>query len=307
MDFSKSLPVVLFILIGVVAGRRYALDKRSFSTLLLYFVSPLVFFETTWGSQVGVASLGLPMLIWLVASLLGVAAYRIAQRYMGAPDTNLLGFAMGACNSGYFGLPVAAALYGEAFLPHMVLVIMGFSLFEYTTGFYITARSHFSVRASLRKLFSLPPIYAFLLGLLLNELGVVRGEFMNPLSVYLRGAYSFMGLVVLGLGLADISWKNFDARFLAQAFLSRLLVWPIAVALLVLALRLDPRSDYFKALALVAFLPTAANGVVIATELKAAPYKIAGAIAVSTLVSIILLNLNMHLKFIELLGGMLGS
>lgn len=72
---------------------------------------------------------------------------------------------------------------------------------------------------------------------------------------------------------------------------------------LVLALGLDPHGDYFKVLALVAFLPTAANGVVIATELKAAPYKIAGAIAASTLVSLVLLNFDAHLKFIDFLSG----
>ncbi|HVJ65436.1 MAG TPA: AEC family transporter [Bdellovibrionota bacterium] len=306
MDLSKSLPFVVFILIGVVAGRRYALDKSSFSKLLLYFVSPIVFFETTWGSQIGFADLGLPVLIWLLASALAIVAYRVSARFMGSPDSNLLGFAMGSSNSGYFGLPVAAALYGSEFLPQMVLVVMGFSLFEYTTGFYVTARSHFSVKSSFKKLFALPAIYAFLLGLLLNEAGILRSELMNPLSTYLRGAYSFLGLMVLGLGLADISWKTFDPKFLLQAFGSRFIAWPVAVALIVALLRLDPSGAAFRALALVAFLPMAANGVVIATELKASPHKIAGAIALSTAASLVALNANVHLAFIRFVAELAG-
>ncbi len=302
MDFSKSLPFVVFILIGVVAGKRFALDKASFSKLLLFFVSPMVFFETTWGSRIGFTDLSLPILIWVLSSLLAVVAYRVSAKFMGSPDSNLLGFAMGSSNSGYFGLPVAAALYGNEFLPIMVLVVMGFSLYEYTTGFYITARSHFSVKSSLQKLFSLPALYAFAFGLLLNEMGVMRGEWVTPLSSYLRGAYSFLGLMVLGLGLADVSLSNFDIKFLLRTFGSRFLVWPLATFFVVWLMSYGPSTNEFKALTLIAYLPMAANGVVIATELKTSPHKIAAAIALSTVASLIVLNLDLHLWSVQQLS-----
>lgn len=301
MDFARSLPFVFFALIGVVAGKRFALDKTSFTKLLLYFVSPLVFFETTWGSGIGFASLGLPVGMAVVASVLAIAAYRGSQRFlgMGSPDSNLMGFAMGSSNSGYFGLPVAAALYGESFLPHWALVIMGFTFYEYITGVYITARSHFSIKASIQKLLQLPALYAYALALTLNEFGIARAAWTSPTSVYLRGAYSFLGLLVLGLGLADLNFKNIDAKFLLKSFGLRFLAWPIASVLVILGLGVTPDSNVFKAFSLVAFLPMAANGVVIATELKASPHKIAGAIALSTIASLVALNLNWHLQLVE--------
>jgi malate permease and related proteins len=307
VDFSKLLPFVVFILIGIVAARRFGVDKASFAKVLLYFVAPIVFFETTWGSNLTAQSLALPLVITLIASMLAIAAFYVSRKFMGSPDANLLGFAMGSSNSGYFGLPVAAALYGTDFLPQMILVVMGFSIYEYTTGFYITARSSFSVKNSIQKLFAVPVIYAFALGLCLNWAGIERAEWMGPLSSYLRGAYSFMGLMVLGLGLADISWKTFDLKFLLRAFVSRFIAWPVAMAVLIVGLQLKPTDLWFKSLALVAFLPMAANGVVIATELKTSPHKIAGAIAVSTIASLIALNLGVHTKFISWVAGFVGA
>lgn len=303
MDFAKSLPFLLFILIGVTAGKLFDLDKASFSKLLLYFLAPMVFFDTIWGSSIGFSGLSLALTIAILASVLALVAFRVSHRWMGSPDSNLLAFSMGSANSGYFGLPVAAALFGEAFLPHMALVIMGFSLFEYTTGFYITARSNFSVRASLLKLSRLPALYAYLLALTFNELGISRGEWMTPLSGYLRGAYTLLGLAMLGFGLSDLTLKNIEIGFLAKTFVSRFLMWPLASALVIWVLRLDPTSSYFKVFSLVAFLPMAANGVAIAAELKVAPHKIAGAIAVSTIASLLVLNFNWHIKLLALLSS----
>lgn len=301
MNFVKSAPFVFFILIGVVAGKRFRLDKESFSKLLLFFVSPLVFFETTWGSGIGFLNLGMPLLFALVASFLAISAYKLSPRFLrlGSPDSNLLAFAMGSSNSGYFGLPVAVALYGESFLPQMALVVMGFTLYEYTTGFYITARSHFSVRASLKKLTKLPALYAYVFALLLNECGVEKFEVAGSIASYMRGAYSFLGLVVLGLGLSDMTVKNLDVRFLLKAFATRFVAWPIVAVGVIYFLGASPESHLFKAFSLVAFLPMAANGVVIATELKTSPHKIAGAIAISTLVSLVALNLKFHLHLVE--------
>jgi len=41
--------------------------------------------------------------------------------------------------------------------------MLGINLYEFTVGFYLSARGHFSVRQSLAKIARLPLIYAFFL------------------------------------------------------------------------------------------------------------------------------------------------
>jgi predicted permease len=48
---------------------------------------------------------------------------------------NILAFAAGTGNTGYFGIPAATALFGDAALSPVVLCILGVILYEHSVGF----------------------------------------------------------------------------------------------------------------------------------------------------------------------------
>src|SRR5260221_14439938 len=102
-------------------------------------------------------------------------------------------------------------------------------LYENTIGFFIAARGHHTVTESLGKLLKLPLIYAVVLGLLANLLRLHLGEEYRDVITDFKGAYTVLGMMIIGLGLAGITEYKIDLLFTGISFLARFFVWPILV------------------------------------------------------------------------------
>jgi hypothetical protein len=171
-----------------------------------------------------------------------------------------------------------------------VMALLGVTLYENSLGYFITARGQYSARESLNKIIKLPSLYAFLLGLFLNLCAVQMPDILNPFVGHVRGAYSILGMMMIGLGLATLDKFRFDLSFIGTAFMAKFVVWPL-VALGVIYLDIHYLNIFSKpihtALYIISIVPMAANTVVIATLLKAQPEKIAMAVLLSTLVALL--------------------
>ena len=132
---------------------------------------------------------------------------------------NILAFTAGAANVGYFGLPVAMMIFSDKVFSLVVLSVMGFILYESTLGFFISANGSHSVRASLIKTAKLPAIYAFVLGLSLNLAGVGLGGTIVTTVAFFKGAYSLLGMMLIGMGLASVCKASLDIKFISLSFL----------------------------------------------------------------------------------------
>jgi predicted permease len=167
----------------------------------------------------------------------------------------------------------------------MVLGAFGFILYENTLGYFVTARGHHTAAESLRRVARLPAIYAFGAGLTLNALGFARPGPLEELFRSLRGAYSVLGMLIIGLGAAGLrSWRT-DGRFLAFCFAIKFAAWPLAVAALVAGAAAAgfPFAPELRPIVfLLGTVPMAANVVAIATELRVHPEKAAVAVLAST-------------------------
>ena len=70
--------------------------------------------------------------------------------------------------------------------------------------------------------------------MLVNLANIHFGEvYVNAVNNF-SGAYIVLGMMLIGLGMADIRWSTIDVRFLGMAFLSKFFVWPGLMMLLVL-------------------------------------------------------------------------
>ncbi len=58
-------------------------------------------------------------------------------KFLENPLSNILAFATGSGNTGYFGIPVGIALFGEKVLPVFIIAGFGFILFENSLGFFL--------------------------------------------------------------------------------------------------------------------------------------------------------------------------
>jgi predicted permease len=106
------------------------------------------------------------------------------------------------------------------------------------------------------------------------------------LATSVRGAYTVLGMMLIGLGMAGIKSFRMDWKFLAATFFAKFIVWPLVTGVIIL---FDLKylhffdSDIHKVMFLLSVVPMAANTVALATELKAEPEKAATAVLLSTL------------------------
>jgi len=282
---ARLASLYLFAALGFVAGRKLAVRKESIAPLLIYMLTPLVVFRGAITADT--RALRLPLLVIALSCAACLAAHAVARRWFTPPSAGILGFAAGNSNSGYFGLPAATAVLGEAAFAQAVLISFGFVLFENTLGFYVAARGRFTARQSLCKLLRLPTLYAFILGLGLHAAGVGVSDNVESVLTTVRGAYGVLGMMLLGLAVADLPHVRFDLRFTGFALVCKFLMYPALAALAIACVPLTPLEQ--RGLMLAAILPMAANTVAYATLFGSEPEQVSLSVVASTLLSPLLI------------------
>lgn len=283
---AKLIPLYLIIFLGFIAGKYLNAKKETLASLLIYIIAPVIIFNGVVTTKINISSLSLPVLFFLLACFSSIVFYKLAKYIWKDTTSNILGFTAGTGNTGYFGLPVAYAIFSQDLIGLVVLSILGFVLYENSLGFFITARGHHTVKESLMKVLKLPTIYAFFLGLLVNLSGVHLGQIYTDMISSFRGAYTILGMMIIGLGLSGITSYKLDIKFTGVTFLAKFLWWPLLIYGVIIA---DSQifnlydASIHKIMILMATVPLAANTVAFATELKAQPEKASMAVLLSTL------------------------
>lgn len=284
--FYKLIPLYITVAMGWVAGRYLEASGRHIAGIMLYMITPSVVFYGTMKAPLSPEVIALPLLTFGLSTLVGVAHLVVAKRWLKGGSANIMPLAAGTGNTGYFGIPVALLLFGEAGVGLYIVAMLGTTLFETSVGFYLAARGRYGVMDCLRRVARLPSLYAFTLGVTLNLSGFSIPDVFAPLFDNLRGAYSIFGMMIIGMGISTMRGLAGDIRFTALAFFGKFVAWPLA-ALAFWWLDSQFFQLYgpavYKALFLISITPIAANTVVIATLLDTSPRQAAGTTLLSTL------------------------
>ncbi|MEQ5803347.1 AEC family transporter [Halomonas sp. H10-9-1] len=286
-----------YVALGWLAARRLAVDPRPIATLLIYLVAPLTFFRGLVQGGPTPAYLLLTLAAFMVASLLALLVHRVTRHDFAPQESALLAFSAGTGNTGYFGLPVALVLLPPDGVTLYLFCVLGITLYEFTVGFYLSARGQFSVAESLAKIVRLPLIYAFLAALVVSGLGlVVPAPAMEGLAVF-PATYTLLGMMIIGMTLGRVSLREVDGRFIGACVAIRCVLWPLLALGAVVGLQaIAPLSrELAMAMLLLGVVPMAANVVVVAMELGIAPAKGALAVLITTLAAPLLIPLYLTL------------
>ncbi|WP_445156642.1 AEC family transporter [Halomonas sp. E14] len=295
--------LLAFVGLGWLAARRLAIDPRPIATLLIYLIAPLTFFRGLLLGGPTPFYLLLTVAFFLLASLVAAAINPLAKRFLSPQESALLAFSSGTGNTGYFGLPIAMILLPPEGVTLYLFCILGITLYEFTVGFYLSARGQFSVRESLRKIVRLPLIYAFLAALVVSGLGVtLPTALLESLAVF-PATYTLLGMMIIGMTLGRVTFREIDLRFMAGCVAVRFGLWPWLMlgTVLVLQALLPLPDELALALLLLGVVPMAANVVVVAMELGIKPEKGALAVLATTLAAPLLIPL-----YLQLLMGLAG-
>ncbi|MBB3192006.1 AEC family transporter [Halomonas cerina] len=283
--------LLAFVALGWLAARRLTVDPRPIATLLIYLIAPLTFFRALVQGGPTPADLLLTASLFIAASLIALAVHRLARHRLGSEESALLAFSSGTGNTGYFGLPVALVLLPPTGVTLYLFCLLGVTLYEFTVGFYLSARGRFSVRQSLTRIARLPLVYAFLAALLSETAGLeVPAAVMEGLTVF-PATYTLLGMMLIGMTLGRVTIHHLDWRFIGIGVVIRYGLWPLLALAAVIGLqamiKLSP--ELALALLLIGVVPMAANVVVVAMELGIAPEKGALAVLLTTLAAPLLL------------------
>lgn len=286
--FTRLIPLLTLVVFGFIAGRYLKVHRESIAKLLIYLVAPVVFFSSVSQIELRPEYLFVPVMFYGLGCAICWLYLRIGGKVFGEAGAlkNLAAFSMGTANTGYFGLPVAMMLFGPDIAGVAILFFVGSTIFENSYGFYVLARGQYTPWEALQRLTKLPGIYALAAGVALNPLHLKFTGVWADMAGFFRGTYSVLGMMMVGLGVAEVREWKIDGKLIATLFSGKFLVWPAVVIALV---SIDAAHFRFydarshQLMILLSACPLAANTVAFSILLKTEPEKAAVAVLLSTL------------------------
>ena len=296
---AKLLPLYALIIVGYLSGKFFKVKKEFIASILIYGIIPVVTFTSVASTQLTVGTLSIPILFFLISSFISIVSLWSAGFFWKDTTKHILAYIAGSANSGYFGLPVAIALYGTNAISIVALAVLGTSLYNNSIGFFLAAKGHHTTKESLVKIVKLPMLYAFFLGILAHNLAFNLAPY-SIVTNFFTDAFTVLGMMLIGVALADMRKFVFDFSFIGFTLLAKFLTWPL-VMLGVISL---DRSFFhlfnsftYSIFMLLAIVPVAANMVSYATILKIHPEKTSMAVLISTLAALVYIPLYIYLFY----------
>ncbi|GAA0843468.1 AEC family transporter [Marinobacter szutsaonensis] len=298
--FLKLIPLYVTVALGWISGRYLQASGKHIAGIMLYIVTPSVVFSGVMAAPLAPEVILLPFLVFALSSILGIVQLKLAKRVITDGSASIIPLCVGSGNTGYFGVPVALLLFGEEGLGLYIVCMLGTTLFENSVGFYLAARGRYDLKESLWRVVKLPSVYAFLAAVALNLSGYRIPDIFVPLFDNLRGAYSVLGMMIIGMSITSFRGLAGNIRFTGLAFFGKFVVWPVAATLF---WWLDANvlgiydTAVHQAMFLISITPIAANTVVIATLLDTAPRQAAGTVLLTTLFALAFIPVMISLAF----------
>ncbi|EKD29404.1 MAG: hypothetical protein ACD_78C00422G0007 [uncultured bacterium (gcode 4)] len=285
--FIKLIPLYLIIALGFVGAKKLGAQKETIARLLIYIITPVIVFYGAYTVDITPENLSLPFIFYVLASFSSLIFLMIGNYVFRADSTkNILAFSAGVGNTGYFWLPVVSAVLWDKAFSVAVIAMLGFIVYENSLGFFIAAKGNHSTKESLFRVIKLPSLYTFFIGLLLNFFKFPAFEIISTTATHFKWAYTILGMMMVGMGLASTNIRQFDYKFTWLAFLAKFIFWP-SIVLCIITLDRYYMHFYtpliYNIFLIMAIVPMAANTVSIATELKIHPEKASLAVFASTI------------------------
>ena len=289
---EKIYPLYIIIGFGIIAGKYLHVQRDSIAKIVIYVVAPVVVFNSFATMPAGNSYLLLPFAFFASASFISFLFYFVGKSLDSPQERNLLAAGVGSANTGYFGIPLVLAVFGERYLNIAVISTLGLIVYENTIAYFLISRSHHTIKQSFLKMATLPSIYACFAGIFVNKMNWTIPTNIENNITYFRGSYVVLGMMVIGIALSSVVKSSFDLKFGVLAFTAKFVIYPIVVGLLVY---LDANffhlygDQVHKVLLVLSAVPMAANIVAFASHLKVHPEKMAAIVFASTLFALVYL------------------
>jgi len=269
-ELYKSLfPYLLFIPLGYWVGKKKWVPKSWITAPLIYVLMPVLVINHVLEAE-AVKLAVLPVISFLLAAAMILPA-KAAYKYFSKDDNPyLLESSFSFFNVAFFGIPVVTALFGEEGVTTLICIYVGTALYGNTIGYYQVAKSKFSTRDAVSKIFKIPFLYVFLLALALKFFQVEVPDVVTPVVDVFSVVVSAGGMMMVGMNIIKVNFKGLKVKYFGKILSLRLISAIVIMGLLIglesfLVAQLE--TEDIQMLALIPFFPVAANVTVYASFL----------------------------------------
>ena len=159
-----------------------------------------------------------------------------------AKTAAMMRFATTFVNSGFIGIPLATAVFGgdSPVMAYLIVSNIVMNVTMFTMGAYLISGDKSAI--NVKKAVLTPVVLAFLVGIVLNLLGVPKWiPELQTYATHFKGIVTPLSMVVLGMKLADVPMKKLltSRRMYYVSFL-RLLVYTVLGTAIVYGLQHVP-------------------------------------------------------------------
>lgn len=290
---NRVLVNLLLIAVGYLIKKMGVVsrdDGRILNRLVLYLTLPMMNLKAVMGTTISWNLLLLPLLLFVVGMLVYWLS-RFPARWLKLSQQDTGTFVVSLC--GFMGsllYPFMEAAYGDAGVQATAVCDLGNAITIFVVGYYVSFRyatnGHFDARTAVKKVLLFFPIQAFVLGFLLNLVGVTLSGLPKDLVTAIASVNS--PLMLLGLGIyleLDISRK--ESRTVAVNLIYRYVAGTL-IALLALFV-LPYRGTLRAAIFLFPLMPTSLSTLLYSVEQGLNPRLAAMLISSSMLISLVIL------------------
>lgn len=294
---EQLLPLYAIAFLGYIVGKFARIDIKSITTLTIFVISPSVFVLSIAKLDFAAGAIIVPLMMFALACLFSLIALKISKFYMDDKTSYLAALATGTSNWGYFGVPIAFALFPPEMVAAYIITGVSFQIYENSLGLYFISRGHKDPWQSFLTIFKYPVIYAITLGLALSAFHIELPSIANNILGLFKGAYTVLGMMIIGLGLSQMEKFSIDIKFIATMFAVRFVMWPlIALAIVATDQHLHILGDDFhKPILLFSIVPMAANNIAFASHFDMNPAKAAMGVLLTTVFALVYIPLAIKL------------
>ncbi len=278
------LPVFMVFTIGFIGQKKLKLDIKSVSSVVIYFMMPVLVFRTFYQIDLDATYLYLVLFNFILFYTI-VFVVKIISRIRRFPSSieNGLVLASGFMNSGNYGAPVILFAFGELGFMYSISFVVLQTIFMNSFGVYYAAKGNAGFRTALSTVFRIPSIYAFVLAIIWKNLELpIIDSFYQVIDLVANASIPTV-MLVLGMQLSQIrigkvEWEKVSIGIILRLFVSPLIAW-----LITLWIPLDPLME--KVLIVSAAMPSAATMTMLSLQFDTEPQLVSSITLLTTVLS----------------------
>lgn len=286
------LSIIIMIALGYILKRIDFLSVDNVDTLnniVIYIMLPSMIFSALYTADLSmISSLGiLPFVILASSFLTGIISYFILKRF-NLSDKMLWSVLVTImiANTGFMGYPISIGVYGSEGFLRAIFCDMATSVIFLILSFALVLKFGGSPKTAVKKIAFFPPLWAIILGILLNITHISIGPVLENTVNYLGNGT--IPLIMLSLGISiDFGGIKRSKNMIIFTSIMKLLIFPLIAFFIVSHLGLLDLQ--FKIPIIEAAMPSGMLSLVLAITYKLDYELTSDCILINTVISLVTL------------------